>query len=205
MIGQTAVNSELGGQSPPLPLVPTEEQVIDTLISEGKDHLSWERYSRYFHNIMDTRGWKAGHIEYVYTNIMYGECTMASKTRMQKKAKTEQAEIKKADWIGFVQCELSTSDKEAIVADETDLNDLIDWQDGLLSLGYKFSQTMDFSNHSYIATVTGAYNICPNAGYAVNGRGKNAYMALKALWWKVEKLLPNNWTDYEPEDGDILG
>jgi len=88
-------------------------------------------------------------------------------------------------FLGFINIPLSDDDREQLhaYALETTL-DVMQFLSEVMETGYKFSLALDGEHSSYIATLTGKAPACENLGYALSGRGPDAYGAVLVLWFK---------------------
>jgi len=118
--------------------------------------------------------------------------------------KRRKAAPKKAapSWKGFINCELSPEDK--ITLKTTDILQTYPVEttvEELVSLGYKLSQSKDWKNDSYLASLTDNAPDSPTNGYCLTARGGTPAKAMAALFYKHFVLLEDGWeTPAEKDD-----
>lgn len=96
-------------------------------------------------------------------------------------------------WRGFVQCELSDLDKqhvrELLAAGETAWEYLL----ALVVEGYKLTLSFDYSNSSWVASLTCKRSSDPNVGLTLTARGGTVVGAMVALFYKDDAVLKREW------------
>ena len=120
-----------------------------------------------------------------------------------KADKRETRSFEKADFKGFINVNLTSEHKDAIQKWDLETDDVFDWIASELTGGYKVSFSYNPQNDTVAASIMCVAAKSPNAGYVVNSFAKDIYTALKALMYKVENILPSNWTEFEDAAADI--
>jgi len=75
----------------------------------------------------------------------------------------------------------------------------------LVESGYKLSITSDNKNDTYIATLVGTGDNCPNKGKGLSGRGPTAVEAIKSLLYKHTVICDGGRWLVATEDPDLRG
>lgn len=101
-------------------------------------------------------------------------------------------------WKGFVDVKLSDEQREQYAS--WDVQDVEVWE-GLAifgEAGNKFSLTYNRQNDTWNAAYTCNMEGSPNAGYTVTGFAPTPYEATRVLLFKMQCVLPDDWSDYKP-------
>lgn len=122
-------------------------------------------------------------------------------SRKRAKNETSVANVSKAAWKGFCNVTLSNEDKTAIKANPYEEHDLWEGVARLLTAGHKIAVTFDPTTGNTQVSVTGALDICPNAGLTMVSTGKDALTALNVALYKHFDKCHGTWED-ESDDGD---
>lgn len=104
----------------------------------------------------------------------------------------------KAEWVAFVNIRLESEHKAEIKRMSEELAPDYVWRrlSDLMDEGYAFSLTPDVDNNAVIATLTGKYDGCPNAGYSMSQRHLSANIAALALVFAHDVIAEGgNWID----------
>lgn len=112
-----------------------------------------------------------------------------------KDTRTNETKLKNrysAEFIGFVNYEPTSDDREAFVAVNMDARF---WEFYQLELdrGRKLGVSHDYANSSAVATLMERDKESPNAGLILSCRGKTGYTAMARLLFLSNFVLVNGW------------
>lgn len=105
--------------------------------------------------------------------------------------------VKTGDWMGFISCEFTATDKAAFTdAYENQMNTSDVWERmvNLVEEGYKVSFSMSGSTGTFTCSMTGTQD-APEAavGFTLTARSGDVNRALAALVYKHDVMLKADW------------
>lgn len=103
----------------------------------------------------------------------------------------------KAEWIGFVNLELTPEQKAQCKSLLSDVDSAYADVFGRIPLGYKLSVMYDDAHTTWNVSLTCTDASEENAGLCLTGRGGSFNSALVALWYRDVYLLKGKWTAAE--------
>lgn len=113
--------------------------------------------------------------------------------RSGRKGKSKPGGGNGAVWKGFLDCELTSHDKEILSSLDIELEyPPTDWL-WVVTQGYKVSMSQDKKNHSYICSMTDVDESSGWCGYTLTGRGSTPQKAWAALMYKHRTKMPEGW------------
>lgn len=102
----------------------------------------------------------------------------------------------------FLDYTLTTKDKEWLQTADLSLEFPPSRWDGLLETSYKYSQSYDYRNHTYIASLTDREPKSPTYGYTLSGRGISPALARYSLAYRHWILCGEDWTFFLRDNPD---
>lgn len=131
----------------------------------------------------------------------------SSNQKYGKNSKRNSPKQERAEWVGFVRCELTEIHKEDLRANPYTPMQLIEFLSTRVINGDKVSLSYDEGNSVTIASLTDRTPDSENAGLTITGRGRSPFEALQALTYKVAVILADKpWREYEYESrGEDFG
>jgi len=100
------------------------------------------------------------------------------------------------NWQGFISCELTAEDKDALRALENSWSDNMSQEMEALGVqGYKLGMSYNESTQTFSVSITDNDPNSAMAGYCLVGRGRSVEHAFDALMYKHTVLLKDGWTD----------
>ncbi len=113
-----------------------------------------------------------------------------------KKAPPEKKVYKKAKWQGFVNVYLNQQEKELIRSEELSDEEALVFLADMALTGYKVSLSYSPSGKFFTASLTGAYEGQPNAGFCMSLKHSSPNVAITALSHCVESAgKDGDWGD----------
>jgi len=104
-------------------------------------------------------------------------------------AKRVQPEFK-----GFISCELSEKQRQALKAIPISLEELDNTLTKLIEDNYKVSMSWDTYNSCYQAFLSTTDDQSEHSGWILSGRGSTASKSLKQLFYKHFTILKEQWS-----------
>jgi hypothetical protein len=106
----------------------------------------------------------------------------------------------RAEWQGFVRCELNDLQREDLKANPFTMVELAEWLGTCAEWGCKFSYTYDDSGNVHIVSMTVRAADSVNAGLTLTGRGSSFTNALSSLCYKETVILKDTpWRQFAAE------
>jgi len=111
--------------------------------------------------------------------------------------RSKQKVAKPGDWMGFISCEMSASDKAAFADaynNQMSVADIWERMTSLVEEGYKVSFSLSSSTNTFTVSMTGTPD-APEAaiGYTLTARSNDINRALGALVYKHDVMLKADW------------
>lgn len=128
---------------------------------------------------------------------------MASKAKNQ----TTNDRMRKADWIGYANIDLSAEDKQAVKGGILDGESVLDIIGDMLGTGHKVALSYDPEKDTISIAATGIYAHCKNAGLTLTCFARNITDALTVLAYKHDVVSKGDWTKFvrAKQERDDLG